>query len=102
MCVLQGGVAPNVVPDKFIISKKPCSKHRKRWFCLLFVSSALDLRFSPYDDHEELLKMVRGWLDEAGEDCTLKFIQRSPKYPMTSTEDSDPWWKAFSAACAKQ
>ena len=60
------------------------------------------MRFSPHDDHEEILKMVQGWLDEAGEGCVLKCLQRSPKLPMTSTEDSDPWWSAFSSACKKQ
>ena len=62
----------------------------------------MDMRFSPYDDHEALIKMVQGWLDEAGEGCTLKYLQSSPKIPMTPTNDSDPWWKAFSTACDKQ
>ena len=69
---------------------------------LTLCPAVLDMRFSPYDDHEEILRMVQGWLDEAGEGCTLRLIQESPKYPMTPTEDSDPWWKAFSTACDKQ
>ena len=64
--------------------------------------TVLDMRFSPHEDHQEILRMVQGWLDEAGEGCTLKFIQESPKYPMTSTDDSDPWWRAFSTTCDKQ
>ncbi|CAI7988732.1 Aminoacylase-1 [Geodia barretti] len=78
---IHGGITHNVVPNKFVV--------------------VLDMRFSPHEDHQEILRMVQGWLDEAGEGCTLKFIQESPKYPMTSTDDSDPWWRAFSTTCDK-
>jgi aminoacylase len=78
---IHGGIAQNVVPNKFVV--------------------VMDMRFSPHEDHQEILRMVQGWLDEAGEGCTLKFIQESPKYPMTSTDDSDPWWRAFSTTCDK-
>ena len=62
----------------------------------------IDMRLSPRDDHEAILKMVQGWLDEAGEGCTLKRLITDPKYPMTPTDDTDPWWKAFTTACVKQ
>lgn len=78
---IHGGITHNVVPNKFVV--------------------VLDMRFSPHEDHQEILRMVQGWLDEAGEGCTLKFIQESPKYPMTSTDDSDLWWRAFSTTCDK-
>ena len=60
------------------------------------------MRFSPNDDFDALLKMIQGWLDNVGDGCTLKIIQQNPKFPMTSTDDTDPWWKAFESACEKQ
>ena len=62
----------------------------------------MDMRLSPHDDHEAILKMIQGWMDEAGDGCTMEVVQLNPKFPMTSTEDSDPWWRAFSTACNKQ
>ena len=70
-------------------------------YVLDLLLAGMDVRFSPYDDHEAILQMIQGWMDEAGEGCTIDFYQKSPKFPMTSTDDSDPWWRAFSSACQK-
>ena len=48
---------------------------------------------------QELLEMIQGWAREAGEDCTVEFRIRASKSPVVSTDESDPWWRAFSSAC---
>lgn len=73
-----------------------------RYYFFLSVAIELDMRFSIDEDFDKVLKMVQGWLDEAGEGCTLETVQASPRFPLTSTENSDPWWRAFSSACNKQ
>ena len=64
--------------------------------------AVMDVRLAPDEDHEAFFKMVQQWLDEAGEGCSLKLIQKNPAFPMTSTKQSDPWWSAFESACNKQ
>ena len=87
------------------------SKHAAQWkvvftACVIIPPPppppVMDMRLSPHDDHEAIRKMIQGWMDEAGNGCTMEVVQLNPKFPMTSTEDSDPWWKAFSTACDKQ
>jgi len=46
--------------------------------------------------------MIKGWMKEAGDDCTLEFRHQAGKSPVVSTDESDPWWRAFSSACKKQ
>ncbi len=46
--------------------------------------------------------MVEGWVREAGEDCTIDFFTKNVKSPVVCTDDTDPWWSAFSGACHKQ
>ena len=60
------------------------------------------MRLSPFDDHDTIMEMVKGWVEEAGERCSLSFHQTNPKFPMTSMDPSDPWWKAFSTACERK
>ena len=49
-----------------------------------------------------MLERVRGWVKEAGEDCTIEFFAKNCKSPVVSTEVNDPWWRAFAAAADKQ
>ena len=60
------------------------------------------MRISLADDHDAIMKMVEGWMKEAGEGCTLSMVDKNPKFPTTSTDPSDPWWKAFSSACERK
>ncbi len=46
--------------------------------------------------------MIQGWAREAGEDCTVEFRIRDCKSPVMCTDDSDPWWRAFSSACTQR
>ena len=51
---------------------------------------------------QEMLERVRGWVKEAGEDCTIEFFGKSNKSPVVSTEVNNPWWRAFTDAADKQ
>ena len=53
-------------------------------------------------DQQELFDKLKQWAKEAGEDCTISFFAKNVKSPVVCTDDSDPWWRAFSSACAKQ
>uniref|UniRef100_A0A8C6TDZ3 N-acyl-aliphatic-L-amino acid amidohydrolase n=1 Tax=Neogobius melanostomus TaxID=47308 RepID=A0A8C6TDZ3_9GOBI len=48
---------------------------------------------------QEFECQIKKWCKEAGDDVTYKFAQKHMDQNMTSTEDSDPWWSAFSSAC---
>uniref|UniRef100_A0AAQ5XY85 N-acyl-L-amino-acid amidohydrolase n=1 Tax=Amphiprion ocellaris TaxID=80972 RepID=A0AAQ5XY85_AMPOC len=39
------------------------------------------------------------WCKEAGEDVTYEFAQKHMNQSVTSTDENDPWWSAFSATC---
>uniref|UniRef100_A0A8C6PGV0 N-acyl-aliphatic-L-amino acid amidohydrolase n=1 Tax=Nothobranchius furzeri TaxID=105023 RepID=A0A8C6PGV0_NOTFU len=47
----------------------------------------------------EFEKQIKQWCKEAGEDVTYDFAQKHMNQNITSTEESDPWWSAFTAAC---
>ena len=39
-------------------------------------------------------------MKSAGEDCTITFNQKGPRFPITDT--NSPWWIALTEACSKQ
>uniref|UniRef100_A0A674PCR9 N-acyl-aliphatic-L-amino acid amidohydrolase n=1 Tax=Takifugu rubripes TaxID=31033 RepID=A0A674PCR9_TAKRU len=47
----------------------------------------------------EFERQIKAWCKEAGEDVTYEFAQKHMNQNMTSTEEKDPWWRAFSGAC---
>uniref|UniRef100_A0A8B9HN14 Aminoacylase 1 n=1 Tax=Astyanax mexicanus TaxID=7994 RepID=A0A8B9HN14_ASTMX len=47
----------------------------------------------------EFEEQIKAWCAEAGEGITYKFAQKFMHQNTTSTEDSDPWWNAFSSTC---
>lgn len=79
MTMVKGGVAYNVVPAEMDVS--------------------FDLRIPPTVDLQEFEKQIKTWCKEAGEDVTYKFAQKHMDQSTTSTEESDPWWQAFSSTC---
>uniref|UniRef100_A0A3P8UJE9 N-acyl-aliphatic-L-amino acid amidohydrolase n=1 Tax=Cynoglossus semilaevis TaxID=244447 RepID=A0A3P8UJE9_CYNSE len=79
MTMVRGGVAYNVIPDEMDVS--------------------FDLRIPPTVNLKEFEEQIRRWCQEAGEDVTYKFAQKHMNQNITSTEESDPWWTAFSTAC---
>uniref|UniRef100_A0A8C6PGP3 Aminoacylase 1 n=1 Tax=Nothobranchius furzeri TaxID=105023 RepID=A0A8C6PGP3_NOTFU len=74
-----GGVAYNVIPAEMDVS--------------------FDLRIPPTVNLQEFEKQIKQWCKEAGEDVTYDFAQKHMNQNITSTEESDPWWSAFTAAC---
>ncbi|XP_016045560.2 aminoacylase-1B isoform X1 [Erinaceus europaeus] len=73
---LEGGVAYNVVPAS--------------------MSASFDFRVAPDVDLKAFEKQLHSWCGEAGEGVTFEFAQKWTEPRMTSTDDSDPWWAAFS------
>lgn len=79
MTMVNGGVAYNVVPAEMDVS--------------------FDLRIPPTVNLQEFEEQIKAWCAEAGEGITYKFAQKFMQQNLTSTEDSDPWWNAFSSTC---
>uniref|UniRef100_A0A8C1ZET3 N-acyl-aliphatic-L-amino acid amidohydrolase n=1 Tax=Cyprinus carpio TaxID=7962 RepID=A0A8C1ZET3_CYPCA len=47
----------------------------------------------------EFEEKIKAWCKEAGEDVTYDFAQKHMDQNFTCTEESDPWWHAFSSTC---
>ncbi|XP_036850833.1 aminoacylase-1 isoform X2 [Manis javanica] len=73
---LEGGVACNVVPAT--------------------LSASFDFRLAPDVDMKAFKEQLQGWCQAAGEGVTFEFVQKWTEPRVTSTDDSDPWWAAFS------
>ncbi|XP_028339784.1 aminoacylase-1 isoform X2 [Physeter macrocephalus] len=76
---LEGGVAYNVVPAT--------------------MSASFDFRLAPDVDLKAFEEQLQGWCQAAGEGVTFEFAQKWTEPRVTSTDDSDPWWAAFSGVC---
>nr|XP_035930807.1 aminoacylase-1 isoform X4 [Halichoerus grypus] len=76
---LEGGVAYNVVPAT--------------------LSASFDFRVAPDVDLKAFEEQLQGWCRAAGEGVTFEFAQKWTESRMTSIDDSDPWWAAFSGVC---
>ncbi|XP_053377243.1 aminoacylase-1-like [Mercenaria mercenaria] len=79
MTMLKGGIQINVVPNE--------------------LSVGFDIRIPPAVDLVEFEGKIKTWCAEAGEDVKYEFAQKGVDQTLTSTDESDPWWKAFSTAC---
>ncbi|KAM3843657.1 aminoacylase-1 isoform 2-T3 [Vipera latastei] len=79
LTMLNGGVSFNVVPSE--------------------LSVAFDIRIPPTVDLKEFEEQLASWCKTAGEGVTYEFQQKYMDQTVTSTEESDPWWKAFSDTC---
>uniref|UniRef100_A0AAX7V4V5 N-acyl-aliphatic-L-amino acid amidohydrolase n=1 Tax=Astatotilapia calliptera TaxID=8154 RepID=A0AAX7V4V5_ASTCA len=79
MTMVKGGVAYNVIPAEMDVS--------------------FDLRIPPTVNLQEFERQIKQWCKEAGEDVTYDFAQKHMNQNITSTDESDPWWNAFSASC---
>lgn len=79
LTMLNGGISFNVVPSE--------------------MSAAFDIRIPPTVDLKAFEEQLTAWCRAAGEGVTYEFHQKYTDQSMTSTEESDPWWKAFSSTC---
>uniref|UniRef100_A0A8C0WY57 N-acyl-aliphatic-L-amino acid amidohydrolase n=1 Tax=Castor canadensis TaxID=51338 RepID=A0A8C0WY57_CASCN len=76
LTILEGGVAYNVVPAT--------------------MSASFDIRVAPDVDLKAFEKQLQSWCQAAGEGVTFEFAQKWTEPRVTPTEDTDPWWAAFS------
>uniref|UniRef100_A0A2K6P6Z8 Aminoacylase-1 n=1 Tax=Rhinopithecus roxellana TaxID=61622 RepID=A0A2K6P6Z8_RHIRO len=76
---LEGGVAYNVVPAT--------------------MSASFDFRVAPDVDFKAFEEQLQSWCQAAGEGVTLEFAQKWMHPQVTPTDDSNPWWAAFSRVC---
>ncbi|XP_056381087.1 aminoacylase-1 isoform X4 [Hyla sarda] len=76
---VNGGVSCNVIPTE--------------------MSVTFDIRIPPTVDLKEFELQIESWCREAGEQITIEYHQKLMNQKMTTPEDSDPWWKAFSDPC---
>ncbi|XP_065214154.1 aminoacylase-1-like [Planococcus citri] len=72
---LEGGVQMNVVPPEMKIG--------------------FDIRLALDVNHEDFVKMIDTWCQEAGKDIQYEFINKMPYVPPTILDDSNPWWVTF-------
>lgn len=79
--MLSGGVQYNVAPSEMCIG--------------------VDMRITPTDNHKALQSQLEQWVKQAGNDCSIEYNYQDLPSPIVSTDPSDPWWRAFSAACEK-
>lgn len=73
---LSGGVQHNVIPTE--------------------VTANFDIRVAPTVDLNEFKSRIKSWMEPG---CTLEFVRYHFDNTMTSIEETDPWWSAFSKAC---
>ncbi|XP_062971324.1 aminoacylase-1 isoform X2 [Cynocephalus volans] len=76
---LEGGVAYNVVPAT--------------------MSASFDFRVAPDVDLKAFEEQLQDWCQAAGEGVTFEFAQKWTEPQVTPTDNSDPWWAAFSQVC---
>ncbi|KAM9814171.1 aminoacylase-1-like [Neosynchiropus ocellatus] len=79
MTMVKGGVSYNIIPAEMDVS--------------------FDLRIPPTVNLEEFEGQIKRWCEEAGDDVTYTFAVKHMNQNLTSTEDGDPWWRAFSETC---
>ncbi|EMP33880.1 Aminoacylase-1 [Chelonia mydas] len=79
LTMLSGGVSFNVLPSE--------------------LSATFDIRIPPTVNLQAFEEQLTAWCRAAGEGVTYKFYQKYMDQTVTCTEESDPWWKAFSGAC---
>ncbi|KAJ7999712.1 hypothetical protein DPEC_G00197250 [Dallia pectoralis] len=79
LTMVKGGVAYNVIPAEMDVS--------------------FDLRIPPTVNLQEFEEQIKQWCKEAGEGITYEFAQKHMNQNLTSTDESDPWWNAFSTTC---
>lgn len=78
---INGGVQMNVVPSEFTVG--------------------VDIRIANKENLKDFEDRIKTWIKNAGEGISYEFTQKADTPQLTSTEDTDPWWKAFSGACKK-
>lgn len=79
LTLLQGGVQFNVVPNE--------------------LSAGFDIRIPPTVDLKAFEEKIKSWCADAGENVEYEMVMKSENQTLTSTDESNQWWNAFSTAC---
>uniref|UniRef100_UPI000EF455AA aminoacylase-1 n=1 Tax=Ciona intestinalis TaxID=7719 RepID=UPI000EF455AA len=78
---LEGGLAYNIVPAELV--------------------ATFDLRVALTVDFEAFEQQLKDWCEAAGEGVTYEFIHKVKRGATTCTDDTNPWWAAFTTAVKK-
>jgi len=86
MTGLSGGIASNIVPPQF--------------------KATFDVRITPKTSIQEFEDNLKSWLREAEDSdsgsITYEFMTRKEdQFHLSSTEESNPWWKSFTNSCSE-
>ncbi|XP_075039913.1 aminoacylase-1A-like [Mixophyes fleayi] len=76
---VNGGVSCNVIPTE--------------------MSATFDLRIPPTVNLKEFESQLESWCRAAGDQVTWEYHLKCMNQRVTTPEDSNPWWKAFSDPC---
>ncbi|XP_075039910.1 aminoacylase-1A-like [Mixophyes fleayi] len=76
---VNGGVSCNVIPTE--------------------MSATFDLRIPPTVNLKEFESQLESWFRTAGDQVTWEYHLKIMEQRMTTPEDNNPWWKAFSDPC---
>ncbi|XP_075039907.1 aminoacylase-1-like isoform X1 [Mixophyes fleayi] len=76
---VNGGVSCNVIPTE--------------------MSASFDLRIPPTVNLKEFESQLESWCRAAGDQVTWEYHLKCMNQRVTTPEDSNPWWKAFSDPC---
>lgn len=79
MTKVNGGVSCNVIPSE--------------------MSVTFDLRIPPTVNLQEFESKIEGWCRAAGDQVTWEYHQKCMNERITTPNDTNPWWKAFSDPC---
>ncbi|XP_068109121.1 aminoacylase-1 [Hyperolius riggenbachi] len=79
MTKVSGGVSCNVIPTE--------------------MTATFDLRIPPTANLKEFEAEIEGWCRAEGDQVTWVYHQKYMNQRVTTPDDSNPWWKAFSDPC---
>ncbi|GAB1600777.1 aminoacylase-1-like [Argonauta hians] len=77
LTMVEGGLQHNVVPSQ--------------------LTACFDIRIAPSVDLVQFEEKLNKWCSEAGEGLTIEYVQKCSDNKITSIDDDDMWWKAFSS-----
>nr|XP_039257389.1 aminoacylase-1A-like [Styela clava] len=78
LTMIKGGVHQNVVPGEIV--------------------ATFDIRLPPTIDLKALEEKIASWCNEAGNDVTSEFECKDTCQTITTADQTNPWWRAFTFA----
>lgn len=81
MTMLNGGCQLNVVPPE--------------------LSAGFDIRMATDVHYNDILNIITGWCQEAGDGVRMEIFKRNEQTTPTKLDDSNLWWLKFKNECDK-